>query len=69
MWSSPKINQERYDALILQMPVKPHPSSDKGKSKLLYRLCGSVKDVTCCKNLLNNCTLRPRLRMEDLLLI
>ena len=38
------------------------------------RLCGSVKDVTYCKNLLNNgrmknCTLRPRLCMEDLRLI
>ena len=41
------INQERYDALILQMPAKPLPSCDKV-------IVGCVVPLrTYCKNLLN----------------
>ena len=64
------INQERYDALILQVPAKPLPTCDK----VVVGCVVPLKDVTYCKNLLNNermknCTLRPRLCMEDLRLI
>ena len=41
-----KINQERDDALILQMPRKTHLSSD---CVGCCRLCGLVKEVTYCK--------------------
>ena len=64
------INQEQCDALILQMPAKPLPTCDK----VVVGCVVPLKDVTYCKNRLNNgrmknCTLRPRLCMEDLRLI
>ena len=62
-----KINQEQYDALILQMPMKPHPSSDIGNQSCC-RLCGSVKDVAYCKNPLKKAN-EELLCMEDLRLI
>ena len=42
-----KINQERDDALILQMPRKSHLTSDSGNPSC-GSLCGLVKDVTYC---------------------
>ena len=45
-----KINQERDDALILQMPKKTHLSSDSRNQVAVG--CVVIKDVTYCKNLL-----------------
>ena len=63
------VNQERYDALILQMPAKPLPRCDK-----VVVGCVVPLRMLHIVNLLNNgrmknCMLRPRLCMEDLRLI
>ena len=42
-----KINQERDDALILQMPKKTHLSSDSRNQVAVG--CVVIKDVTYCK--------------------
>ena len=63
------INQERYDALILQMPTKPLPSSDKVVVGCVVPLRTLHIVKISSTRRMKNCTLRPRLCMEDLRLI
>ena len=63
------INLERYDALILQMPAKPLPSCDKVVVGCVVPLRTLHIVKISSTRRMKNCTLRPRLCMEDLRLI
>ena len=49
------------------MLMKPNPSLDSGNQSC-YRLCGSVKDVTYCKNLLEKANERSE-RMKKIICV
>ena len=63
------INQERYDVLILQMRAKPLPPGDKVVAGCVVpsRMLHIVKISSTRR--MKNCTLWPRLCMEDLRLV
>ena len=63
------INQERYDALILQMPAKPLPSCDKVVVGCVVPLRTLHIVKISSTRRMKNCTLQPKLCMEDLRLI
>ena len=63
-----KKHQERYNALILQMSTKPHPSSI-AEIKVAVGCVVQLRTLHIVKRRMKNCPPRPRLCTEDLRLI